>query len=99
MDILSFVAAADPVKTWTFIIVGLSFALYIGIGWWAQARTTSEFYVAGSQVSPLANGMATAAGWMSAPAPFSRAVMALPVADKLALDPHPPTLPPNKYWP
>lgn len=66
MDILSFVAAADPVKTWTFIIVGLSFALYIGIGWWAQARTTSEFYVAGSQVSPLANGMATAAGWMSA---------------------------------
>ncbi len=66
MDIHPFFAAADPVKTWTFIIVGLSFALYIGIGWWAQARTTSEFYVAGSQVSPLANGMATAAGWMSA---------------------------------
>ena len=66
MDILPFFASADPVKTWTFIIVGLSFALYIGIGWWAQARTTSEFYVAGSQVSPLANGMATAADWMSA---------------------------------
>ena len=66
MDIHPFLAEADPVKTWTFIIVGLSFALYIGIGWWAQARTTSEFYVAGSQVSPLANGMATAAGWMSA---------------------------------
>jgi len=66
MDFHPFLAEADPVKTWTFIIVGLSFALYIGIGWWAQARTTSEFYVAGSQVSPLANGMATAAGWMSA---------------------------------
>ena len=66
MDALPFLAATDPVKLWTFIIVGASFALYIGIGWWAQARTTSEFYVAGSQVSPLANGMATAAGWMSA---------------------------------
>ena len=66
MDTLPFLAATDPVKLWTFIIVGASFALYIGIGWWAQARTTSEFYVAGGQVSPLANGMATAAGWMSA---------------------------------
>ncbi len=65
-DSLSFLAATDPVKLWTFIIVGASFALYIGIGRWAQARSTSEFYVAGGQVSPLANGMATAAGWMSA---------------------------------
>ena len=52
--------ATDPVKLWTFIIVGASFALYISIGWWAQARSTSEFYVAGGQVSPLANGMAHA---------------------------------------
>ena len=40
----------DPVRTWTFIIVGLSFALYIGIAWWAKAESTSDFYVAGSRV-------------------------------------------------
>jgi cation/acetate symporter len=53
-------------QTWTFLIVGLSFALYIGIAIWSRASTTSEFYVAGGGVSPLVNGMATAADWMSA---------------------------------
>ena len=65
-DALPLLAAMDAEKIWTFVIVGLSFALYIGIGWWARARTTSEFYVAGSRVGAVANGMATAAGWMSA---------------------------------
>jgi len=54
------------IQTWTFIIVGLSFALYIGIAIWSRATSTKEFYVAGSEVSPLANGIATAADWMSA---------------------------------
>ena len=54
------------VQTWTFIIVGLTFALYIGIAIWSRAGSTKEFYVAGGGVSPLANGMATAADWMSA---------------------------------
>lgn len=54
------------VQTWTFIIVGLTFALYIGIAIWSRAASTKEFYVAGGGVSPLANGMATAADWMSA---------------------------------
>lgn len=54
------------VQTWTFIIVGLTFALYIGIAIWARAGSTKEFYVAGGGVPPLANGMATAADWMSA---------------------------------
>jgi cation/acetate symporter len=53
-------------QVWTYIIVGLSFALYIGIAIWARAGSTKEFYVAGGGVSPLANGMATAADWMSA---------------------------------
>ena len=65
----------DPVRTWTFIIVGLSFALYIGIAWWAKAESTSDFYVAGSRVGALANGMATAAGWMSAASFISMAGM------------------------
>ncbi|WP_111669212.1 sodium:solute symporter family protein [Algoriphagus litoralis] len=56
MDILS----------WTYLLVGLSFALYIGIAIWTRAGSTNEFYVAGGGVSPLANGMATAADWMSA---------------------------------
>ncbi len=47
-------------------MVGLSFTLYIGIAIWSRASSTSEFYVAGAGVSPLANGMATAADWMSA---------------------------------
>ncbi|MEM5545424.1 sodium:solute symporter family protein [Pseudoalteromonas fuliginea] len=54
------------VQTLTFLIVGLSFALYIGIAIWARAGSTKEFYVAGGGVPPLANGMATAADWMSA---------------------------------
>lgn len=52
--------------TWTYIIVGITFAIYIGIAIWARAGSTKEFYVAGGGVSPLANGMATAADWMSA---------------------------------
>lgn len=54
------------VQIWTFIIVGLTFALYIGIAIWARAGSTKDFYVAGGGVPPLANGMATAADWMSA---------------------------------
>ena len=54
------------VKTWTYLIVGLSFVSYIGIAIWSRARSTKEFYVAGGGVSPVANGMATAADWMSA---------------------------------
>jgi cation/acetate symporter len=54
------------VQTWTWIIVGITFALYFGIAIWARASSTKEFYVAGGGVSPLANGMATAADWMSA---------------------------------
>ncbi|CAG2535346.1 cation/acetate symporter [Maribacter dokdonensis] len=54
------------VQTWTYILVGLTFALYIGIAIWSRAGSTKDFYVAGGGVSPLANGMATAADWMSA---------------------------------
>jgi cation/acetate symporter len=54
------------VQGWTFLLVGVSFALYIGIAVWSRASSTKEFYVAGGGVSPLANGMATAADWMSA---------------------------------
>ena len=54
------------VQTWTYIIVGVTFALYIGIAIWARAGSTKEFYVAGGGVGPIANGMATAADWMSA---------------------------------
>ncbi len=50
----------------TYLVVGASFALYIGIAIWSRARTTGDFYVAGKHVSPIANGMATAADWMSA---------------------------------
>lgn len=50
----------------TYIIVGLSFALYIGIAIWSRAGSTKDFYVAGGGVHPIANGMATAADWMSA---------------------------------
>ncbi len=53
-------------KTLTYIVVGLSFALYIGIAIWARAGTTKEFYVAGGGVHPIINGMATGADWMSA---------------------------------
>lgn len=54
------------VQTWTYLLVGITFALYIGIAIWSRAGSTKEFYVAGGGVSPWANGMATAADWMSA---------------------------------
>lgn len=54
------------ILTWTYILIGISFALYIGIAIWSRAGSTQEFYIAGGGVSPLANGMATAADWMSA---------------------------------
>jgi cation/acetate symporter len=53
-------------QTLTFIVVGITFAIYIGIAFWARAGTTSEFYIAGGGIHPIANGMATAADWMSA---------------------------------
>ena len=49
-----------------WIVVGLSFSLYIGIAIWSRAASTKDFYVAGGGVNPIANGMATAADWMSA---------------------------------
>lgn len=54
------------ILVWTYIIVGITFAIYIGIAIWSRAGSTKEFYVAGGGVSPLANGIATAADWMSA---------------------------------
>lgn len=54
------------VQIWTWILVSVTFALYFGIAIWARAGSTKDFYVAGGGVSPLANGMATAADWMSA---------------------------------
>ncbi|TPN82455.1 sodium:solute symporter family protein [Aquimarina algicola] len=54
------------VQVWTWILVGITFVIYFGIAIWARAGSTKEFYVAGGGVSPLANGMATAADWMSA---------------------------------
>lgn len=54
------------VQLWTYILVGITFSIYIGIAIWSRASNTSEFYVAKASVSPLTNGMATAADWMSA---------------------------------
>ena len=54
------------VQIWTYIIVGITFLIYISIAIWSKASSTKEFYIAGKGVSPLANGMATAADWMSA---------------------------------
>ena len=54
------------IQNWTYILVGITFSIYIGIAIWSRASSTKEFYVAGGGVSPLANGMATAADWMSA---------------------------------
>jgi len=54
------------IQAWTYLIVGFTFALYIGIAVWSRASSTSDFYVAGRGVSPLLNGMATGADWMSA---------------------------------
>ena len=53
-------------QMWTFLVVGASFALYLGIAFWSRAGSTGEFYVAGGGIHPVANGMATAADWMSA---------------------------------
>jgi len=53
-------------QTLSLLVVGATFALYIGIAIWARAGGTSDFYVAGKGVNPIANGMATAADWMSA---------------------------------
>jgi cation/acetate symporter len=53
-------------QTLTFLFVGATFAIYIGIAFWARAGSTHEFYVAGGDINPVANGMATAADWMSA---------------------------------
>jgi len=66
MKISLFLVEVISVQTWTYILVGLTFALYIGIAIWSRAGSTKEFYIAGGGVSPLANGMATAADWMSA---------------------------------
>ena len=54
------------IQTWTWVLVGLTFTLYIGIAIWSRASTTGEFYIAGKGVHPVANGLATAADWMSA---------------------------------
>ncbi len=63
------------VQAWTFVMVGLSFALYIGVAIWSKARSTGDFYIAGSNVHPIVNGMATAADWMSAASFISMAGM------------------------
>nr|WP_239000213.1 sodium:solute symporter family protein [Hyunsoonleella ulvae] len=62
----SLIVEGIGVQNWTYILVGITFAIYIGIAIWSRASSTKEFYVAGGGVSPLANGMATAADWMSA---------------------------------
>ena len=54
------------VQAWTFVMVAASFAAYIAVALWARARTTGDFYIAGGNVHPVVNGMATAADWMSA---------------------------------
>ena len=53
-------------KLLTYLVVGFTFVVYIGIAIWSKAKTTQEFYVAGKGAHPIANGMATAADWMSA---------------------------------
>jgi cation/acetate symporter len=54
------------VQSWTFLMVATSFAIYIGIALWSRARTTGDFYIAGGNIHPITNGLATAADWMSA---------------------------------
>ncbi len=56
----------DNIQTWTYILVGLTFSVYIVIAWVSRVKDTKGFYVAGGGVPPLANGLATAADWMSA---------------------------------
>ena len=62
---------------WTYLLVGVTFSLYIGIAIWSRARSTNDFYIAGKGVSPVANGMATAADWMSAASFISMAGLIL----------------------
>ncbi len=62
-------------QTLTYIVVGFTFALYIGIAIWSRAGSTKDFYVAGGGIHPVANGMATAADWMSAASFISMAGM------------------------
>ncbi len=62
-------------QAWTYIMVGSTFALYLGIAWASRVKDTKGFYVAGGGVPPLANGMATAADWMSAASFISMAGM------------------------
>ena len=66
LSAVSLAAVGLDVQGWTFLLVGISFAIYIGIAIWSRAGSTSEFYIAGKGVPPLANGMATGADWMSA---------------------------------
>ena len=54
------------IQTWTWVLIGLTFTIYISIAIWSRANSTKDFYVAGGSVSPIANGLATAADWMSA---------------------------------
>ncbi len=54
------------VQTWTFLLISVTFAIYIGIAILSRVKTTKDFYIAGGNVPPLLNGMATAADWMSA---------------------------------
>ena len=56
----------EELKLYTYIAVFGSFALYFAIAWWARASSTSDFYVAGAGVTPIQNGMAIGADWMSA---------------------------------
>jgi len=63
------------ILAWTYIMVGLTFSIYLAIAWISRVKTTKGFYVAGGGVSPLANGMATAADWMSAASFISMAGM------------------------
>ena len=62
-------------QTLSYLFVGATFALYLGIAFWARAGSTKEFYVAGGGIHPVANGMATAADWMSAASFISMAGM------------------------
>jgi cation/acetate symporter len=63
----------DLLQIWTLSIVGMTFAVYIGIAIWSRTSSTGEFYIAGKGVHPVANGLATAADWMSAASFISRA--------------------------
>ena len=54
------------VQAWTFLLVAISFAIYVAVAFWSRAHSTGDFYVAAAQVPPVLNGMATAADWMSA---------------------------------